>query len=68
MLAGIYERIGGKRNSRLRSIFIFVRSASYRKRYDIFGLAQKIYTRRFPFYFERELAKAVETSKFRGRA
>lgn len=63
--AGIYQRVG---KFRLRSIFAFVRGASYKPRYDIFGLAQKIYDRRFPFYFEREMAKALENARLRGKA
>lgn len=68
LASGIYQRLGGRKNGRLRSIFTFVRSANYRKRFDIFGLAQKIYNRRFPFYFEREMAKALENARLRGRA
>lgn len=62
---GVYMRKG---KYRLTSIFAFVRRPSYRKRFDIFSLAGKVYSRRFDFYFERELAKAIETSKIRGRA
>ena len=77
LLPGIYRRremaagdsarraIGAR--SRIDSIFIFVRSVTYRPRYHIFDMVQKIYDRLLPFYFERELKKAVETSKFRGR-
>lgn len=75
--AGIYRRremaagdaarraIGAR--SRIDSIFIFVRSVTYRVRYDIFGLAQRQWNKLMPFYFTRELAKALESSKFRGR-
>ena len=63
--AGIYQRVG---KYRLRSIFAFVRSATYKKRFDIFGIAQKVYSRRFPFYFDREMAKALETARIRGKA
>lgn len=62
---GVYMRKG---KYRLTSIFAFVRRPAYKKRLDIFDLARKVYTRRFDFYFEREMAKAIETMKIRGRA
>ena len=77
LLPGIYQRremaagdaarraIGA--TSRISSIFIFVRSVAYRKRYDIFGLAQRTWDKLMPFYFNRELQKALDTSKYRGR-
>lgn len=68
VLPGIYQRISTGFGSALRSILVFVRRASYKPRYRIFDLAERLYQRRFKFEFERELAKAVETSKFRGRA
>lgn len=67
LLPGIYQRISSGFGSGLRSILIFVRRAAYKPRYRIFDIAQRMYARRFQFEFERELAKAVQTSKFRGR-
>lgn len=67
LLPGIYERISTGFGSGLRSVLIFVRGARYTKRYDIFGLAQRTWKRLMPFHFNRELQKAVDTSKFRGR-
>ncbi len=67
MLPGIYERILTGFGSTVKSLFIFVRTARYKPRFDIFGAAQKIYDRQLPFFFKRELDKAVQTSKFRGR-
>ena len=49
-------------------ILAFVRKASYRPRYRIFDLAERMYPRLFEFHFDNELRKALETSKFRGRA
>lgn len=65
--AGIYERIESAFGTGVRSVFIFVRSAVYNRRYDIFGTAEKTWARLMPFFFERELEKAVETSLIRGR-
>jgi hypothetical protein len=64
---GVYQRLSTGFGGALRSVLHFVRTVSYRPRYPIFDLARKIYDRQFPFHFERELAKAVQTSKFRGR-
>jgi hypothetical protein len=65
---GIYERITLAAGSAVRSIFIFVSSARYTPRYNIFGLAQKQWNKLIPFNFRRELEKAVATSKYRGKA
>ncbi len=65
---GVYERIKTGFGTAVRSVFAFVSRANYRERYDIFGLAERTYGRLFPFHFERELEKAVSTSKFRGKA
>lgn len=65
---GVYERIDTGFGSAVRSVVFFVKSVSYRERYDIFGFAQRTYDDLFPFYFERELAAAVETAKIRGWA
>ena len=63
----MYQRISTGFGSALRSVLHFVRSVSYTPRYRIYDLAERLYAREFPFHFERELAKAVQTSKFRGR-
>ncbi|HZF97083.1 MAG TPA: hypothetical protein VEY92_02360 [Pseudoxanthomonas sp.] len=67
LLPGIYERISTGFGSALKSLFVFVRAARYTPRYDLLGAAQKIFERQLPFHFKRELDKAVQTSKFRGR-
>lgn len=64
---GIYERIEFAQGSAVRAMFIFARKAVYDARYDIFGIAEKEWSRLMPFFFERELAKAVEESVLRGR-
>ena len=64
---GVYQRIRTGFGSALRSVLHFVKRVQYRPRYRVFDLAQRIYQREFPFHFTRELAKAVQTSKFRGR-
>lgn len=67
LLPGVYERITTAFGSAVRSIFIFTGKANYTPRYNIFALAQRSWDKLMPFHFNRELAKALETSKFRGR-
>ncbi|OUL25884.1 hypothetical protein BV378_14200 [Nostoc sp. RF31YmG] len=62
---GVYERIGTGFGSAVRSVFIYTSRASYRPRYDIFGLAQRAWDKLMPFYFNRELDKALASSKYR---
>lgn len=64
---GIYQRIRTGFGSGVAIILAFVRKATYRKRYPIFELAERLYPRLYQFHFENELRKAVQTSKFRGR-
>ncbi|MDY4296830.1 MULTISPECIES: hypothetical protein [unclassified Xanthomonas] len=63
---GIYERIDTGFGSAVRSIFVFTRRATYRPRYDIFGLAQRTWEKLMPFYFEREMVKAMQSAMARG--
>ncbi|MCC4600302.1 hypothetical protein [Xanthomonas melonis] len=65
---GIYERVGTGFGSAVRSIFIFTESASYTPRYDIFGLAQRTWDKLMPFYFNRELDKAIQSAIAKVRA
>lgn len=67
LVPGIYERITTGFGSAVRSIFIFTRHVSYQPRYDIFGMAERTWDRLMPFFFNRELDKAVQSSKFRRR-
>lgn len=64
---GIYERVTFGSGSAARSMFIFTTYVHYTPRYNIFGLAQKEWDRLMPFYFNRELQKAIDTSIYRGR-
>ncbi|HWH75553.1 MAG TPA: hypothetical protein VNV16_14945 [Methylibium sp.] len=66
---GVYQRIDSVFGSAVRSVFIFSRKATYKpRRFDIFGLARQEVARRLPAAFERELARAVANTKFRGGA
>jgi len=68
LLPGIYERIETGFGSAVRSVFIFTRDARYKPRYNIFALAEREWDRLMPFYFNRELEKALQSSKYRGRS
>lgn len=68
LLPGIYERYKFGAGTIVRSVFIFTRQANYKPRYNIFALAQRDWDRLMPFYFNRELQKALESSKNRGRS
>ncbi len=68
LLPGVYERIDTGFGSAVRSVFIFTHKANYRPRYNIFALAQREWDRLMPFYFNRELQKALESSKYRGQS
>lgn len=57
--AGVYERLATGFGRAVRSVLAFVRAPRYRPRYDIFGMAQKVFDRRFPEIFRAELDKAV---------
>lgn len=61
LLPGLYER-SNDRSRAIRSIFIFTKQANYSPRYDIFGLAQRTWDKLMPFYFNRELEKALESA------
>jgi hypothetical protein len=63
---GIYQRVRTGFGSAVRIIMAFVRPATYKARYPIFQLAERMYAQIFKFQLERELAKAVENAKFKG--
>lgn len=69
LMPGIYERMQGGYGTAggVRSIFVFVTTPTYTARYNIYGLAQRQWNTLMPFHFNRELAKALETSKYRGK-
>jgi len=64
---GIYQRFQTGFGSGVRSVYVFVRDARYRKRYTIFEYAQREWDRRFPGIFREELHTAVMESLNRGR-
>lgn len=65
---GIYERYTTGFGSGVKSIFVFVTTPHYSARYDIYALAQRQWNTLMPFYFNRELAKAMESARLRSGA
>jgi len=63
---GIHERLATGFGSGVRSVYLFVNSVSYRKRFNIFDYAQREWDRRFPGIFREELHKALMQSLARG--
>ena len=51
---GVWERVG---QAGLRPILIFVRAPRYRKRFDFYGIAQRVAGEVFPVKYERELQR-----------
>lgn len=61
--AGVYKRISfGRLGSAVQSVLRFVKSVHYRPRYPIYGLAQRIFDRRFPANFSQAMADAVASA------
>jgi hypothetical protein len=61
------DRMRAGKGSGVWLVLAFVKRAAYRPRYDIFGLAQRTWNRIMPFHFARELEKAVQNARLRGR-
>ncbi len=62
---GIAERLGYGRGSRnnIRIVLAFVRSPSYSKRLDFFGVAERIAEDQLPIQFELAIARALGTRR-----
>lgn len=61
---GIYQRVDlGRLGSAIRPILRFVSRVTYRKRYDIFGIAKKAFDDRFPQNFKAALERAMATAR-----
>lgn len=59
---GVYQRVSTGFGSAIRSILHFTKRATYRRRYKIHDLAQKIFDERFPDNFRKQLELAVAQS------
>jgi hypothetical protein len=61
---GVYQRFDlGRLGSAVRPILRFVDRVTYRKRYDIFGIARKAFNDRFPQNFRNALERAMATAR-----
>jgi hypothetical protein len=59
---GVYQRISSGFGRGVATIMRFVQSARYRKRYDIYAMAQTVFNRRLPEIFKAELIKATQST------
>jgi hypothetical protein len=61
---GVYQRIDlGRLGSAVKPILRFVERVTYRKRYDIFGIAHKAFNDRFAPNFRAALDRAMATAR-----
>lgn len=44
-------------------VFLFVRNPSYTKRYDFYGVADRVHKQVFSSHFERAIARAIKTAR-----
>ena len=59
---GVYQRLKTGFGNGVASILHFIKPPRYRKRYDIFKMAETVYQRRTPEIFKTELQKAVAST------
>ncbi len=57
---GVYLR---KRRGNIKPILMFVKGASYKKRLDFYGVAERTVRDEFPARFDRNLARALATAR-----
>lgn len=60
---GIYRRYHFQHGTAVRPVLIFVKSATYRQRYDFFGIGQRVANEHIGREFEKALAHALATAK-----
>lgn len=61
---GIYKRTNlGRLGSSVQPVLLFVRAPTYRERYDIFGLAERLFLERFTPNFDRAMDRALRTAR-----
>lgn len=60
---GVFERRKTGFGSAIRAILIFVDSATYKKRFDFFGIGKRTAAQRFPQEADRAIALAIRTAK-----
>ena len=53
---GVYQRVTTGFGSSLKPVLIFVERAKYRRRLDFYGIAQRVFEKRFPGEFDKAFA------------
>lgn len=61
---GIYQRVKTAFGSSLKPILIFVRTTRYKKRFDFFGIGQRVIDTRYPLEFDVAYDAALKTARF----
>jgi len=61
--AGVWQKTGGKRNPKLKLIAVFVRSATYKKRFPFYKIADGVARSQFQKNFKRSLNQALRTAR-----
>lgn len=63
---GVYRRIDlGRLGSAVVPLLLFVSKVTYRKRYDIFDLARRMYVQAYPANFRRAFERAMLTARLK---
>lgn len=60
---GIYQRFHFAHGSAIRPVFIFVRTPSYSRIFDFYGVAERIARATYPGEFQRAFAQAMATAR-----
>lgn len=60
---GVYQRVGGRGNPKLKPLFIAVQRASYRPIFPIQAIGAKVAERRFGIYLRSSLEQALATAR-----
>lgn len=60
---GVYERSGFAAGKAVKPIFVFVDRATYKKRFDFYGVGKRTVAKRFPEEANRAIALAIRTAR-----
>ncbi|QDF14297.1 minor tail protein [Dinoroseobacter phage vB_DshS-R4C] len=60
---GVWQRMGGKRNPKLRLLVLFIKRATYRRRLGFRGGAERTALARLPGHLSATIAQAIKTAR-----
>lgn len=61
---GVYQRVQTTFGSSLKPVLIFVRSVSYKRRIDFFGIVRRVHAQTMPRHMRDAVAKAMRTARY----